>query len=387
VHRMSSPSNGMALGSAAAILAGGAGGGSSTRPSRRGGVVNLEGRAAALDQRAARAEIAATLDKRREEITASWMATVEEAARERFPDLDRYLRSLISGLYEVFRDDQWSLTQTIIDGLAERRARSGMRLEQGIQRALLAGRRSILQFCDSDDPVIDDLLLDVLHECLFRFFESYQGIRMASENDRLHTRIIKSLVMALEARDPYTKGHSISVALLAQKIAEGMDVPLDPERVYLAGLLHDVGKVGIPDAILLKPGPLTEEEWAVMQEHPGKGASILRPIKLYPDVVSAVLTHHENWDGSGYPSRLAGDDIPPIARILRVADSFNAMTSTRSHRPSRSIDSAIEELLRSRGEVYEPRAVEVLIDLVETPGAMRELNLASLQIDLGYVAV
>jgi HD-GYP domain-containing protein (c-di-GMP phosphodiesterase class II) len=157
--------------------------------------------------------------------------------------------------------------------------------------------------------------------------------------------------------------------------------------VYLAGLLHDVGKVGIPDAILLKPGPLTEEEWQVMHEHPGKGASILRPIKLYPDVVSAVLTHHENWDGSGYPSRLAGEDIPPIARILRVADSFNAMTSTRSHRPSRSVDSAMEELLRSRGEIYEARAVEILIDLVETPGAMRELNLASLQIDLGYVAV
>jgi putative nucleotidyltransferase with HDIG domain len=384
---MSSPSNGMALGSAAAVLAGGAGGGSSSRGNRPGVVVDLEGAATPLDQREARAAIAACLDRYREEITASWMATVEDAARERFPDLDRYLRSLISGLYEVFRDDQWSLTQTIIDGLAERRARTGLRLEQGIQRALLAGRRSILQFCESDSPACDDLLLDVLHECLFRFFESYQGIRMASENDRLHTRIIKSLVMALEARDPYTKGHSISVALLAQKIAEGMEVPLDPERVYLAGLLHDVGKVGIPDAILLKPGPLTEEEWQVMQEHPGKGASILRPIKLYPDVVSAVLTHHENWDGSGYPSRLAGDDIPPIARILRVADSFNAMTSTRSHRPSRSVDSAMEELLRARGEVYEPRAVEVLIDLVETPGAMRELNLASLQIDLGYVAV
>jgi putative nucleotidyltransferase with HDIG domain len=386
VRRMSSPSDGMALGSAAAIVAGGVGGGSSG-VSRRGVVVDLDEATAGLDRSAARTALAACLDRHREEITASWMATVEEGARARFPDLDRYLRSLISGLYEVFRDDQWSLTQTIIDGLAERRARTGVRLEHGIQRALLAGRRSILQFCESDNPACDDLLLDVLHECLFRFFESYQGIRMASENDRLHTRIIKSLVMALEARDPYTKGHSISVALLAQKIAEGMDVPLDPERVYLAGLLHDVGKVGIPDAILLKPGPLTEEEWEVMQEHPGKGASILRPIKLYPDVVSAVLTHHENWDGSGYPSRLAGDDIPPIARILRVADSFNAMTSTRSHRPSRSVDSAMEELLRARGQIYEPRAVEVLIDLVETPGAMRELNLASLQIDLGYVAV
>jgi hypothetical protein len=323
VRPMSSASDGMALGSAAAILAGGVGGGSSG-VSRRD-VVDLDEATAGLDRSAARTALAACLDRYREEITASWMATVEEGARARFPDLDRYLRSLISGLYEVFRDDQWSLTQTIIDGLAERRARTGVRLEHGIQRALLAGRRSILQFCESDNPACDDLLLDVLHECLFRFFESYQGIRMASETDRLHTRIIKSLVMALEARDPYTKGHSISVALLAQKIAEGMDVPLDPERVYLAGLLHDVGKVGIPDAILLKPGPLT--------------------------------------------------------------DSFNAMTSTRSHRPSRSVDSAMEELLRARGQIYEPRAVEELIDLVETPGAMRELNLASLQIDLGYVAV
>lgn len=374
MQRIASTSNGMAPGASGLYLAGDAGSGSSPR---------IEG----ADRRSARACLAQCLDAHRDEITASWMATVEESARERFPDLDRYLRSLISGLYEVFRDDQWSLTQTIIDGLAERRARTGLRLEQGIQRALLAGRRSILAFCPSDNSATDDLLLDVLHECLFRFFESYQGIRMASENDRLHTRIIKSLVMALEARDPYTKGHSISVALLAQKIAETLDVTLDSERVYLAGLLHDVGKVGIPDAILLKSGPLTEDEWEVMQEHPGKGASILRPIKLYPDVVSAVLTHHENWDGSGYPARLEGDDIPPIARILRVADSFNAMTSTRVHRPSRSIDSAMEELMRSRGTVYEPRSVEVLVDLVETPGAMRELNLASLQIDLGYVAV
>jgi putative nucleotidyltransferase with HDIG domain len=294
----------------------------------------------------------------------------------------------VSGLYEVFRDDQWTLTQTIIDGLAERRARTGVMIEHGVQRALLAGRHAIRPFIEDCEPVAcNEVLLDALHECVFRFSESYQGIRLSSENDRLHTRIIKSLIMALEARDPYTKGHSISVALLAQKIAEAMGTLGDTQLVYLTGLLHDVGKVGIPDRILMKPGPLSDSEWEVMRSHPSLGAGILRPIKLYPDVIAAVLAHHENMDGSGYPAGLSGTGIHPIARIIRVADSFDAMTSTRVHRPSRSIDAAIEELFMQRGTVYDPDVVEALVDITDTPGAMRDLSLASLQIDLGEFAI
>ncbi len=159
---------------------------------------------------------------------------------------------------------------------------------------------------------------------------------------------------ALEARDPYTKGHSISVAMLCQKLATELGAE-EPTRSYLAGLLHDVGKVGVPDSILSKPAPLDDEEWDVMRTHPVLGANILRPIKLYPEVVAAVLGHHENVDGTGYPNRLAGEEIPLPARIIRVVDSFEAMTSTRVYRASRGVDEAMGELIDLRGRFTTPR--------------------------------
>ena len=222
-----------------------------------------------------------------------------------------------------------------------------------MQRALLSCRTAVRPYLDKGQAsACEELLLDALHECLFRFFESFQGIRIASENERLHARIIKSLVVALEARDPYTKGHSISVALLSQRIAEQLDI--DPARAYLAGLLHDVGKVGVPDSVLMKEGPLSPEEWRMMEAHPRMGASILTPIRLYPDVVGAVLSHHENYDGTGYPYGLSGDEIPPIARIIRVVDSFDAMTSARAYRASRHMDEAIEEICNLSGTSLRP---------------------------------
>jgi HD-GYP domain-containing protein (c-di-GMP phosphodiesterase class II) len=119
-----------------------------------------------------------------------------------------------------------------------------------------------------------------------------------------------------------------------------------------------------------------------MRSHPALGASILKPIKLYPEVLAAVLSHHENIDGSGYPHGLKGDEIHPIARVIRVADSFDAMTSTRSHRAGRSIDETMSVLIAERGSVYETDLVEALAAMVHEPDAMRDLGLASLQIDL-----
>ncbi|HEV2756597.1 MAG TPA: HD-GYP domain-containing protein [Actinomycetota bacterium] len=336
----------------------------------------------------ARARLAEVLDSHRDEIVASWVDAAGKDARVRWPDIDRYLRSLVAGLKEVFREDDWSLAQTIVDGLAERRARTGERLDQAVQRALVAGRHAVRTwFVNGDQELCDDLLLDSLHECVFRFSESFHGIHLESEDQRVQSRIIKSLVMALEARDPYTKGHSISVALLSQKIAQHTDPTMDADRVYLAGLLHDVGKVGIPDSILLKEGPLSDEEWEIMRSHPAKGADILSPIRLYPDVVAGVYSHHENYDGSGYPTGAAGDDIPTIGRIIRVVDSFDAMTTTRVFRKSRSMDDALEELMRRRAVYYDPQIVDSLVEIVETPGIMRELGLASLQIEMGEPAV
>ena len=159
----------------------------------------------------------------------------------------------------------------------------------------------------------------------------------------------------------------------------GMD---HPNRAYLAGLLHDVGKVGVPDHILSKAGPLTPAEWATMKAHPVTGANILQPIKLYPDVVAGVLAHHENFDGSGYPYGLAGDDIPMIGRVIRVVDSFDAMTSTSVFRASRSVDDAMEQLRMLTNRDYDPTIVTALQEIVDAPTAMKELSIASLQIDI-----
>lgn len=326
--------------------------------------------------------LADTLYQNKDAIATSWLKFASASDGTAVPVLDRYLRSIISGLCEIFRDGDWNLMQTVIDGMAERRARNARHHEPGFQKALIAGRHAIRPFIEENYAAVDDFLLETLHECVFRYFESYQGTRLANENDRLYTRIIKSLVAALEARDPYTKGHSISVALLCQKIATELEAE-DPSRTYLAGLLHDVGKVGVPDGILSKPGPLTEEEWAVMRSHPIVGANILRPIKLYPDVVASVLAHHENFDGSGYPNGLRGQDIPLPARIIRVVDSFEAMTSTRVYRASRGVDETMGELIDLREQTYDRDVVDCLEELVQAPGAMRELSLASLQIDVG----
>ncbi len=339
-----------------------------------------------LNGSAGRRRLISLLEENRDAIARRWSAQAGGQTRQ-WPEFNRYLAELIGGLSDVFRGQGWDKTQKVIDEIAEVRVRAGVGLEQGLQRALLAGRHVVRPLCGEDVAnECEELMLEALHECVFRFSESYQGLRLATESERMHTRIIKSLIMSLEARDPYTKGHSISVAILSQRIAEVMGHP-DPGRVYLAGLLHDVGKIGIPDNILMKPAPLTSAEWKVMKSHPIVGASILKPIKLYSDVVSAVLTHHENFDGSGYPYGVAGDDIPHISRILRVADSFDAITTTRAHRPSRSADDAVIDITEGQGTLYDPDTVDSFVEIIQQPGVTSELSLATLQIDLGEFAL
>lgn len=322
--------------------------------------------------------VARVLGRNRDEIASQWIRTISFAP-EGDRSLEPTLRSLISGICDVLTTGDWSLTQMVIDGLAERRARDERDTDESFQRALISGRHVMWPYVT--EQVDRELLLETLHECVFRYYESYQGLRLASENERLHTRIIRSLVMALEARDAYTKGHSLSVALLCEKIARLLD-DVDPHHAYLAGLLHDVGKVGIPDRILGKEAPLSDEEWVIMRAHPIMGANILSPIKLFTDVTEGVLTHHENWDGTGYPTGLAGEEIPILGRLIRVTDSFDAMTSTRAFRVGRSISESLREMRELAGHSYDPAIVTALEKIVDEPTTMRELSLASLQIDL-----
>ncbi|GIX02273.1 MAG: hypothetical protein KatS3mg112_1210 [Thermogutta sp.] len=185
------------------------------------------------------------------------------------------------------------------------------------------------------------------------------NLELYRQQSMLLAGVIRALTSAIDAKDPYTCGHSDRVARIAVRLAQEMGYP--PEmlsRVYLAGLLHDIGKIGVNDAVLQKPGKLTDEEFDHIKTHVEKGHRILSGLKQLDDILPAVLHHHESWDGTGYPHKLAGEAIPPIARIVAVADAYDAMASNRPYR-SRMPNDKIDEIIRKgAGRQWDPRVVE-----------------------------
>ena len=174
--------------------------------------------------------------------------------------------------------------------------------------------------------------------------------------------VLHALTASIDAKDPYTCGHSRRVAILSRDLAclAGLDAAA-AQRLYLAGLLHDVGKIGIPESVLLKAGKLTGAEYAAVKAHPGTGARILRGIRQVEPVLPAILHHHERLDGRGYPARLGGEQIPLEARIVALADSFDAMTSCRTYRTAMALEAVTAELRRCRGAQFDPRLVDLLL--------------------------
>ena len=173
---------------------------------------------------------------------------------------------------------------------------------------------------------------------------------------------IQGFARAMEAKDPYTRGHSDRVMMYAELIARGLGLnEAEQRKLCTAALMHDVGKIGIPLDALNKPQKLTREEYEVFKQHPDKGRRILEPIEFLRDVVPAVLHHHEQYDGTGYPLGLKAEAIPLQARILAVADTYDAMTSDRAYRKALSHEIAIAELRRCAGTQFDPRIVAVFI--------------------------
>jgi len=176
--------------------------------------------------------------------------------------------------------------------------------------------------------------------------------------------LLRSLTSAVDAKDAYTCGHSERVALLAQYLATQAGLPDGQvERIYMAGLLHDVGKIGIPESVLQKTGRLTAEEFELMKRHCQIGAHILADVKQLEDIVPGVLHHHERYDGHGYPMGLAAHDIPVMGRIICLADCFDAMTSNRTYRRALPLQVALTEIRRCSGTQFDPALAEMLLEI------------------------
>jgi response regulator RpfG family c-di-GMP phosphodiesterase len=188
--------------------------------------------------------------------------------------------------------------------------------------------------------------------------------KLFSELEGTYESTLQALVTALDLRDNETHGHSYRVVEYAVVVAERMGVT-EPELTWIrrGAILHDVGKIGVPDAILRKPGKLTPQEWEEMRRHPEMGYEMLKHIPFLEPALDIVLYHQERYDGAGYPNGLGGDDIPLGARIFAVVDTFDAMTSDRPYRKSLGLDAVRDEILRCRGTQFDPKVVDAFLSI------------------------
>jgi putative nucleotidyltransferase with HDIG domain len=223
----------------------------------------------------------------------------------------------------------------------------------------------------------EKLLDTVVRERTKELEESYHKLKAANR------QALFGLAEAIEAKDPYTKGHCGRVAAYSLVLAQESGYPADGlETLEFGAFLHDIGKIGIRDAVLLKPGPLDEEEWNHMRTHPDKGAEIANQIEMLRPIMPAVRNHHERWDGKGYPDGMKAEEIPLVARIVAIADAYDAMATDRPYKRGLPIEDC-EALLRKNANVmYDPELVEIFCR--QHLGALYREDYASDAYDTGY---
>ena len=204
---------------------------------------------------------------------------------------------------------------------------------------------------------------------LIPLFVARWAIAQFAEQQRAYEATVSALCQAVETKDLYTRGHSERVSRGSVMIAREIGMHTERvEAIRYAGMLHDVGKLGVPTKVLQKTGKLTEEEYAAIQLHPLRGMDIVREIGFLDEALAGIMHHHERIDGRGYPMGLAGDEIPEFARVLAVADAFDSMTSTRSYRGARPVHQAIEELRKWAGTQFDPAFVDAFVAAIKRDG-------------------
>lgn len=209
-------------------------------------------------------------------------------------------------------------------------------------------------------PIALILLLSLIGFIILKRFKSYIEAIKTSYDNQL-SGIVKGVIATIELKDPYTKGHSERVAYYAKSLAEVTgNYSKDELRSFTyACLLHDIGKVNIPDAILMKPGKLSKEEYEIIKTHPEVGADAINKVRGLSGSIDIIKSHHERWDGKGYPEQLKGTEIPYLARVVSIADAFDAMTSSRSYRSAMPVEEAYKRILEGKGTQFDPELVEL----------------------------
>lgn len=240
-----------------------------------------------------------------------------------------------------------------------------------------------------------DIIVDSINEChLFQYvlkpFEPEQlcmivqsGIetyditsskaQVLKDLSELFYKTIKSIAQALDAKDQYTHGHSMRVTLYALALSKKLNLSDEMlEEIETTGLLHDIGKIAIPDKILLKPGRLTDEEFGVIKNHPELGENLVKGIEKLKLISNWLKSHHERYDGNGYPDHLKGEEIPLTSRIIAIADTYDAMTSSRSYRSALSHDIAINEILKCAGTQFDPKLAQLFYEIGDEINEIRQ---------------
>ncbi|MEZ4366852.1 MAG: HD domain-containing protein [Kofleriaceae bacterium] len=247
---------------------------------------------------------------------------------------------------------------------------------------LVAEQRELVRRITAEQQKLQrrETLLDVVvKERTKELEESYQRLKVANR------QALFGLAEAIEAKDPYTKGHCGRVAAFSLLLAREAGYPADGlETLEFGAFLHDIGKIGIRDAVLLKPGALDEDEWAHMRKHPEIGCEIAREIEMLAPIMPAVRNHHERWDGSGYPDGMVGDGIPLAARIVAIADAYDAMATDRPYKRALPLEECEAILRKTAGKMYDPELVEVFVG--RRLGALYREDYDDMPYDDGYAA-
>ncbi|MCE9591968.1 MAG: HD-GYP domain-containing protein [Planctomycetes bacterium] len=271
--------------------------------------------------------------------------------------------SILAGLMDRWRSDNW--TRMLEPRSSELAALVGSEIiidpvthDGRVVGAILAGNK---QGDDPDLSSVETQFIDAAADFLGVFHEN---VARFTEQRALFLGTLQSLTASIDAKDPYTCGHSERVSLLATQMATAMGLSREQvEHFRIAGLVHDVGKIGVPEAVLCKTSRLTDEEFGLIKKHPEIGHHILKDISLMADELPGVLHHHERWDGRGYPHKLKGEEIPLIARVLALADTFDAMSSNRAYRSALPRAKVLAEINHCGGTQFDPSLVSAFVSL------------------------